>query len=233
MFEVNGVYANRKGEYTVLKINPPKMRVRYKDGTEADLKIDLQERIWVNIAAEFEAAQAKKSTKKRSSGPKVAGASHYIKVVSVPDETENSFPGWPEKKVMEPEGGKPKLNSGDRLILYAMELKMFIAVATITGKAKKASPKDYFYSIKDKSRMFYPIDVDTAVRKFENGAPVDSVELESHPSFKRANPAPESLLSINEDDFELLAEAVSEITEEEIEEDDDDLIDDDLEDDEE
>lgn len=228
MFEVNGVYANRKGEYTVLEINPPKMRVRYKDGSEADLKIDLQERIWVNIAAEFEAAQAKKSAKKKSSRPNVVGANHYIKVVSIPDETENSFPGWPEKRILEPAGGKPKLVLGDRLILYALEFKAFFAVATITGDAKKASPKDLFYSIKDKKRRFYPIDIDTAVRKFENGALVDSVELESQPAFKRSNSAAETFLSINEDDFELIAEAVSEISEEELEE-NDDLLEEDIE----
>ena len=35
MFEVNGIYANRKGKYTVLAINEPKMHVRYEDGAEA------------------------------------------------------------------------------------------------------------------------------------------------------------------------------------------------------
>ena len=229
MFEVNGVYANRKGEYTVLELNPPKMLVRYKDGTEANLKIELQERIWVNIAAEYE-AEALKAAKKNKRSP-VAGANHYIKVISIPDDTENSFPGWPEKRVMGPEDGNPELKSGDRLILYALEYKLFFAVVTITGKAKQANPKDYFFPIADDKRDFFPIDIDTAVKKIDNGAPVESVELETHPTFRREKPEPESFLVINEDDFELLSEAVSELTEEENEEDDD--LDDDTEEDEE
>jgi hypothetical protein len=64
MFEINGVYANRKGEYTVIALNPPRMTVRYADGTEADLKIEMQERIWENIRVEYEAAQAKKVSRR-------------------------------------------------------------------------------------------------------------------------------------------------------------------------
>ena len=63
MFEVNGVYANRKGRYTVLAVNPPKMRVRYDDGTEAELRIDMQARIWENISAEFEAQEASRQAR--------------------------------------------------------------------------------------------------------------------------------------------------------------------------
>ena len=85
MFEINGVYANRKGEYTVLEITPPKMHVRFKDGSEADLKIDLQERIWANIAAEYEAQAAKEKARR----PKSIDAHYYIKVISIPDEIEN------------------------------------------------------------------------------------------------------------------------------------------------
>lgn len=231
MFEVNGVYANRKGEYTVLEITPPKMLVRYKDGTEASLKIELQERIWVNIAAEYEAQEAK-AAKKKAKRTTVAGANHYIKVISIPDETENSFPGWPEKRIMGPADGTPELKSGDRLILYAVEYKCFFAVATITGAAKTTNPKDYFFPITDEKRDFFPIDVDTAVKLISNGAPVESVELETHPTFKRDKSIPESLLTINEDDFELLSEAISEQTEEENEI-DDDLLDDDADEDDE
>lgn len=222
MFEINGVYANRKGEYTVLEINPPKMRVRYTDGTEADLRIDLQERIWTNIAVEYEAKAAKEKARR----PKSANAHYYIKVISIPDETENSFPGWIDKKIMAPIDNVPELQSGDRLILYALEYKTFFAVATITGIAKSTNPKYYFFSVPDKKRDFFPIDIDSAALKFENGTPVDSLELESHPDFRRSKPAPEALLVINEDDFELLAEAITEVAEEEVL-DDDDLLDED------
>jgi hypothetical protein len=126
---------------------------------------------------------------------------------------------------MAPIDNIPELQSGDRLILYALEYKAFFAVATITGAAKSTNPKYYFFSVPDKKRDFFPIDIDAAALKFENGAPVDSLELESHPDFNRAKPAPEALLVINEDDFELLAEAIAELAEEEIL-DDDDLLDD-------
>jgi hypothetical protein len=65
MFEINGVYANRKGEYTVIALNPPKMTVRYNDGSEVELKIEMQERIWENIRVEYEAKQAKKVSRQR------------------------------------------------------------------------------------------------------------------------------------------------------------------------
>ena len=45
MFEVNGVYANRRGKYKVLSLNGPKMKVRFEDGSIADLRIELQARI--------------------------------------------------------------------------------------------------------------------------------------------------------------------------------------------
>ena len=43
-----------KVQYKVLSIDGQTMSVRYEDGTEADLKIHIQERIWENIVAEQE-----------------------------------------------------------------------------------------------------------------------------------------------------------------------------------
>lgn len=222
MFEVNGVYANRKGEYTVVSLTPPLMRVRYTDGTEAELKISVQERIWQNIAVEYEAAKAKAD---RSSRRKTASeGEHYIKVISLPTVEELNFPGWAERVVMGPLDGSISLKSSDRPIIYALESKTFIAVITITGEAKQANPKKYFYSVAEKEADFFPLDVDTVVTLPHNGVPVEAVELESQPSFKRIRSEPESFLTINEDDFELLAEAISEASEDESL---DDLLDDD------
>ena len=50
--------------------------------------------------------------------------------------------------------------------------------------------------------------------------------MESHPGFKRTKPKSEAFLTISEDDFELLAEAITEAAEEEIIDDEDDLLDD-------
>lgn len=223
MFEVNGVYANRKGEYTVLAINPPKMHVRYADGSEADLRIDLQERIWENILVEREAAKASRRTKR---GKK--GTGYYIKVVNIPENDELTFPGWPERVIM---GPLPEtavhLKPGDRLIFYDMESKMFFAVATITSEGKTANPQKYFFTAVSEDREFFPIDIDTTALMLEHGTPVNAIELESQPNFRRLKLEPESFLPINEDDFELLAEALSEVAEEELEE---DLLDDDFDD---
>ena len=65
MFEVNQSYANRKGKYTVLEVNPPKMRVRYEDGTEAELNVEIQTRIWENIQSEEEARVVARTARRR------------------------------------------------------------------------------------------------------------------------------------------------------------------------
>lgn len=219
MFEVNGTYANRKGEYTVLDINPPKMRVRYTDdGTEAELKIDLQARIWENIAAEYEAKAASRNARAaRRAG--VVTASHFIKVISVPAIDEMNFPGWPERMVMAPPAdGDIRLQSGDRLIFYALETQTFFAVATITGESVAANPKEYFFTVPMETADFFPLDIDAVSSKLDKGADIDSVELESQPRFKRLRLEAEAFYSISEDDFELLAEALTEVAEDEEEE---------------
>ena len=65
LFEVNGKYANRIGQYTVLSIGPSKMKVRYDDGTETELSIGIQERIWENIVAEREAASTSRAYQRK------------------------------------------------------------------------------------------------------------------------------------------------------------------------
>lgn len=95
MFEVNGVYANRKGEYTVLAINGPMMHVRFTDGSEAELSMRIQGRIWENIVSEREAAEAKEARRATRMGH--GNVQHFIKVVSLPAAQEMMFPGWQEK----------------------------------------------------------------------------------------------------------------------------------------
>jgi hypothetical protein len=219
MFEVNGVYANRKGEYKVLEIYPPKMRVRFtEDGSEAELKIDLQARIWENIAAEYEARAASRSARAARRGLS-SNANHFIKIISVPAADEMNFPGWPERVVMAPPAeSNIKLQSGDRLIFYALETQTFFAVATITGERIEANPKEYFFTVPVEMAEFFPIDIDAVSSKLDKGADIDSVELESQPRFKRLRLEAEAFFHINEDDFELLAEALTEVAEDEEEE---------------
>ena len=219
MFEVNNVYANRKGKYTVLAINPPKMSVQYEDGTLADLNIDIQERIWVNIVAEQEARAASRSARLIQKG---GSTRYFIKVVNIPALGDLAFPGWQERvvmasKIIDPTG-EAEIRQGDRLIYYAVETQTFFAVVTITGPAAEADPKDYFFNLDAESAFFFPVDVDAAALTLEGGVAVDSVELESLPNFRKMRLEPESFLRISEDDFELLAELLTEVSEDETEE---------------
>ena len=218
MFEVNGAYANRNGKYTVLSINGPKMRVRYEDGSEADLNMRVQERIWENIIAEQEEKDAKEAIRRAKLG--LAQNKFYIKVISIPDADELMFPGWQEQLIMAVGDDAQKVKSGDRIIYYALEPQIFFGVATITGDPKEANPKDYFYTIDLQTAHFFPVDIDAAATHLEHGMRADSVELESYPKFRNMRLSAEMFLEINEDDFELLAETLTEVSEDEIDEED-------------
>ena len=212
MFEVNGEYANRKGTYTVLAIDGPMMSVRYSDGTHADLRINIQERIWENTAVEQEALAAKSRPRKRSRKKKVvSNVGHYIKVVSIPPGEELVFPGWETNVVMIVDNNQIK--KGDRLIYFAQEMQKFFAVATVTGDVFKANPKKYTFVVDAKKADFCSIDVDADTGKLEFGVLLDAIELESCPDFSKEPVAPESICPISEDDFELLSEALTEVTE--------------------
>jgi hypothetical protein len=214
-FEVNGTYANRIGQYTVLAINPPKMTVRYEDGSEAELNMAIQARIWENIEAEMEAKHASRMARQQRG----ANVNHYIKAVNAMADGDATFPGWAER-VVAAVGEAAQIKQGDRLIYYGLDTKTFFAVATITGEVYTADPREYFYKTDADSWPFFPVDVDAAALSPEEGIPVESVELESQPQFRKLKLAPESYLTINEDDFELLAEWLTELSEEEIDDDD-------------
>jgi hypothetical protein len=223
MFEVDGIYANRKGNYTVLSIDGPIMTVRYEDGTTADLKINIQERIWENIVAEKEFANRRSSasrTKKKSSP---SGVNHFIKVVNVQPGEELTFPGWEERVVMAPsEELAGKIKKGDRLIYFSQDALTFFAVATVTGDAFSANPKKYTFTIPEKEATFFQIDIDADTGSLEKGVTFDSVELESCPNFAASPVDVEMFCPTSEDDFELLSELLTEISEDEDEEDIDD-----------
>lgn len=216
MFEVNGVYSNRIGKYTVLSVNPPKMVVRYEDGSEAELNMRVQGRIWENIVAEQQEKDAKEAIRRARLG--TVQNKFYIKVISIPDADELMFPGWQERIIMALGEDPQRVHSGDRIIYYALEPQIFFAVATITGDGKEANPKDFFYTIDQPTAYFYPVDMDAFATLLENGMRSDSVELESYPKFRNMRLTPEMFLEISEDDFELLAETLTEVSEDEIEE---------------
>lgn len=221
MFEINGTYANRKGKYTVLEINQPKMHVRYEDGSEADLNIERQERIWENIAVEIEAQEAKKNTR---AGRALSTDQHFIQCISVPDVEELTFPGWPEKVII---ARRPEdvaaVKKGDRVIIYLIELQIFYAVVTITNDGVTKKPKDYFYNIDEQNALFFSFDIDAEAQSQETAVSIDSVELESYPNLAKMRLEHDAYLKMSEDDFELLAELLTEVTED----DDDEAIEDD------
>lgn len=224
MFELNGEYENRKGKYTVLSIDGPIMNVRYEDGSHADLRMNIQERIWENIVTEREIVSSKSAARKKRKSPgALATTNHYIKVVNITPGEDLIFPGWVERVVMVTNEAQ-KIKRGDRLIYYAMEAEVFFAVATVTGESFSADPKKYTYTVDLSKAQFFPIDIDTETGTLENGLPLDSIELESSPNFPEKDTDPEAFCSINEDDFELLSEALIELSEEDL---DDDIIDED------
>ena len=224
MFEINGEYANRKGRYTVLAINNDMMTVRYEDGSEATLKMAIQERIWENISSELEEAHRKQAARR---GP-AQNTQFFIKAISIPTG-EILFPGWHERVVMVPTKAQADtLKPGDRLIYYAIESKVFFAVVTITGNVIEADPKKYLFTTPAEKAFFFPVDTDAAITSISLAVPYDSMELESQPKFRTLRIEPEAFLPINEDDFELLAELVTELTEsdedDDEEEEDEDFI---------
>ena len=223
MFEVDGKYENRKGKYIVLEIDGTKMRVRFDDGTEAELRMELQARIWENIAAEIEAKEAKKITRAASG---VTTNQHFIQCISLPDVEELTFPGWPERVIIarRPEDVEA-VKKGDRVIIYLIEPQVFYAVATITSDPIEKNPKDYFYNIEQETAHFFSLDIDAEAQSMETAVSIDTVELESYPKLAKVRLEPDAYLKMSEDDFELLAELLTEVTE-----DDDDDIDDEDED---
>lgn len=207
-FEIGQEYANRKGKYTILEINDPKMTVEYEDGSTADLSISIQQRIWENIVTEEEAELARTSTKRKK---RTSTKTHYyIKPTSMTTVEELSTSS---KLQGLPESGRwlATIRRGDRLIYYAQESSIFFAVVTITGPAKKPKGRG---KKKKSSVLFFPLDVDSYVVDLEKALSASIVELESQPKFVEILATSKDYLEITEDEFELLAEMLTEVSEE-------------------
>ena len=233
MFEVGGQYANRKGSYTVLDKGADKMTVRYEDGTEAELRIGIQERIWENIKADVESSNS--TRQRRSAAPTVQ---HFIKAVGAITD-ENLTPTIIRALATPSSRQAPPINIGDRFIYYSIKSKAFFAVATVTDEPQEMDAKNFVELEFEENRVnVFPIDIDAFAVNHQQAVWLDSVELESQPKFKTMLDDPETYLPISEDDFELLAEALTEYVEDSVElededdlDDEDDELDDDLDDD--
>lgn len=213
MFEVGGKYANRKGEYKVLDIHDSKMTVKYQDGTTAELNIKIQERIWENILAETEIKQSRSARTKGSLG--ILGTQFFIRPVSSIIADQLAVRGFKEH-VLEEEVSKHKISKGDRLIYFAIENQVFFAVVTITGEPAKPTSRDRLTEQQsDASVLLFPVDIDARATKVDNAVPVDGIEIESQPDILQLLNNDDTYIPITEDEFEVLAELLTEASEEE------------------
>lgn len=215
MFELNGTYANRKGKYTVIAVDPPRMTVRYEDGTTAELNMAIQARIWENILSEEEARAANRMARQQRAG---RDTNFFIKSLSMVAEEDLTIPGWRERVIVVGPSG-PAMKAGDRVLFYAVENQVFFAVATITGPPTDTVPKGFFYPEGEAEKLqFYPIDLDEHTYNLDTAVDLDSVEFESVSNYRKSLQKADTFLQIDEDDFELVAELLTEVTEEEEEE---------------
>jgi hypothetical protein len=213
MFEVGGSYANRRGRYTVLEINEPKMTVQYDNGDTAELNMNIQYRIWENILADEELmANRVNRSKKRVN---TQDTNFFVRPVNSLTAESLTERGWKEQ-VTEQELEDLKIGKGDRLIYYAIESQVYFAVGTITGEPTKPTARDKKAGkgLED-SVMMLPVEVEARAWKTESAVSVDGMEIESQPDIKDLLNVGDTFVSVAEDDFELLAEALTEATEEE------------------
>lgn len=214
MFEVGGKYANRIGKYTVLEINDPKMTVEYEDGTTAELSMSIQHRIWENILAETEIKQSRSSRSKRKVGRR-SKTKFFIRPVNSLIADQLAVRGFKEH-VLEEDVSKHKISQGDRLLYFAIENQAFFAAVTITDLPAKPTGRDRLTEQQSNATvLLFPVDIDARASKVERAVPVDGIEFESHSEILRMLNNDDTYIPITEDEFELLAELLTEGSEEE------------------
>lgn len=219
MFEVGGRYANRIGSYEVVEINEPKMTVRYDDGSTAELSMNIQYRIWENIRAEQELKNSRANKLRRTRSTQ--RTQFFVRPVDSLVAEQLGERGWKEHVVVV-ELPDLKINQGDRLLYFSIESQMFIAVATVTGIPKKPTKKDKIpEKHSEDSVLLFPLDIDAQATMGNEAVPFDTLEFESQPEMKNLVMVKNSYIPITEDEFELLAEMLSEVAEEDEDEDED------------
>jgi len=67
-FQLGGRYMNRLGEYEVLSIDGERMTIRYDDGSEQTVKVEIQARIWKNIQVERDPSLPKRPKSQVTAG---------------------------------------------------------------------------------------------------------------------------------------------------------------------
>ena len=221
MFEVGGKYSNRMGKYTVLEINEPKMMVEYKDGTTVELNISIQERIWENIVAEQEIAQSRSARTKKARRKKgKSGTKFLIRPVNSLAAEHLAARGFKEH-ILEQQVSRLKITLGDRLIYFAIESQVYFAVVTLTGAPAKPTKRDRLTEKQSGALvLLFPVDIDARTSNVESAVAVDAVEIESQPNIRELLKDDDNYILITEDEFELLAELLTEVSVEEAEDED-------------
>jgi hypothetical protein len=215
MFEVGGEYSNRIGRYKVLELGDTKMTVEFDDGSTAELSINIQRRIWENIVAE-EDARSSRANRKASRRSKSLKNRFYIKPILVLAAEEVIIPGR-HGKVETTENSVRRINPADRLIYYAVNNQVFYAVVTITGAAKKTKSTS---ASKSEVIFQFPVDVDVFAPNLNKAVHVSTVDLESQSDLQATLANTADYVEISENDFELMAELLTELAEEDEELDD-------------
>jgi hypothetical protein len=221
-FQEGQQYANRKGTYTVLELSEPRMTVQYEDGSTAELNIAIQHRIWENIVAEEElrSSRAKRASRRKKS----KGTQFFVRPANSLKAEELSVKGWKEHVTVE-QAPKVKIALGDRLIYFSIENQTFFAVATVTGAPAEPTRRDHPPdSHVDDPVLLFPLDIDAQALNMDKALAIEGVEFESQPDIKKRLGDLRDYVPITEDEFELLAELLTEASEDE---DDDDLVEDD------
>jgi hypothetical protein len=200
-----------------VEINEPKMTVEYDDGSTAELNMKIQLRIWENIQAEEEIKTSRPTKKKRK--PKRKGTKFFVRPVDSLVAEQLGVRAYKEH-VLEKSLTKLNLSLGDRFIYFSIESKVYFAAATITGTLAKPTKKDLLTEQQIGASIFlFPVDVDARASKVESAVPVDGVEFDSHPDIRELLKNEDTYISITEDEFEALAELLTEAT---VDESDDD-----------
>ncbi len=213
MFEIGGNYANRLGRYTVVEIHEPKMTVQYESGETAELNMNIQYRIWENILADEELMANRANRSRRHANNQ--GTKFFVRPVNSLTAESLTERGWKEQ-VTQQELVELKLGKGDRLIYYAIESQAYFAIGTITGEPSKPTARDKKAGKGlEEFVMMLPVEVEARAWKIDSAVAVDSMEIESQPEIKDLLNRGDVFVSISEDDFELLAEALTEATDEE------------------
>ena len=95
-------------------------------------------------------------------------------------------------------------------------------MATITGEPVEPKPRDLLQDQKSNERLrLLPLDLDAYAPNMDRAIPLDSAEFESQPSIKSMLGEEGTFIKINEDEFEIVAETLTEFSVEDEEDIDD------------